>query len=104
MELEYFILFLPLLAAFISGFLGKFVGHRSSEIITSLFTSVSAILSILIFYEINDLLSKTTYLIGYTSFFIIHNHYNGDIYFQLNLIYIFSAIFYLVTLILLKNH
>tara|TARA_X000000368_G_scaffold417249_1_gene413129 strand:- start:5753 stop:6343 length:591 start_codon:yes stop_codon:yes gene_type:complete len=60
-------------------------------------------LSILIFYEINNLLSKTTYLIGYTSFFIIHNHYNGDIYFQLNLIYIFSAIFYLVTLILLKN-
>ena len=43
MELEYFILFLPLLAAFISGFLGKFIGHRSSEIITSLFTSVSAI-------------------------------------------------------------
>ena len=52
MELEYFILFLPLLAAFISGFLGKFVGHRSSEIITSLFTSVSAILSILIFYKV----------------------------------------------------
>ena len=49
MELEYFILFLPLLAAFISGFLGKLVGHRSSEIITSLFTSISAILSILIF-------------------------------------------------------
>ena len=54
MELEYFILFLPLLAAFISGFLGKFVGHRSSEIITSLFTSVSAILSILIFYKVVD--------------------------------------------------
>ena len=52
MELEYFILFLPLLAAFISGFLGKFIGHRSSEIITSLFTSVSAILSILIFYKV----------------------------------------------------
>ena len=54
MELEYFILFLPLLAAFISGFLGKFVGHRSSEIITSLFTSVSAILSIIIFYKVVD--------------------------------------------------
>ena len=52
MELEYFILFLPLLAAFISGFLGQFIGHRSSEIITSLFTSVSAILSILIFYKV----------------------------------------------------
>ena len=54
MELEYFILFLPLLAAFISGFLGKFIGHRSSEIITSLFTSVSAILSILVFYKVMD--------------------------------------------------
>ncbi len=52
MQLEYFILFLPLFAAFISGFLGKFIGHRSSEIITSLFTSVSAILSILIFYKV----------------------------------------------------
>ena len=52
MELEYFILFLPLLAAFISGFLGKFIGHRSSEIITSLFTSVSAILSVLVFYKV----------------------------------------------------
>ena len=54
MELEYFILFLPLLAAFISGFLGKFIGHRSSEIITSLFTSVSAVLSILVFYKVMD--------------------------------------------------
>ncbi len=54
MELEYFILFLPLLAAFISGFLGKFIGHRSSEVITSLFTSVSAILSILVFYKVMD--------------------------------------------------
>ena len=50
--MEYFILFLPLLAAFISGFFGKFIGHRSSEIITSLFTSTSAILSILVFYKV----------------------------------------------------
>ena len=50
--MEYFILFLPLLAAFISGFIGKFIGDRSSEIITSLFTSISAILSIIVFYEV----------------------------------------------------
>ena len=50
--MEYFILFLPLLAAFISGFIGKFIGDRSSEIITSLFTSISAILSIVVFYEV----------------------------------------------------
>ena len=60
-------------------------------------------LSILIFYELNNLLLKITYLTAYISFFILHNHYNGDIYFQFNLIYVFSAIFYLVTLILLKN-
>ena len=50
--MEYFILFLPVLAASISGFFGKFIGDRSSEIITSLFTSVSAILSILVFYKV----------------------------------------------------
>ena len=50
--MEYFILFLPLLAAAISGFFGNFIGDRSSEIITSLFTSISAILSILIFHEV----------------------------------------------------
>ena len=50
--MEYFILFLPLLAAFISGFIGKFIGDRSSEIITSLFTSISTILSIIVFYEV----------------------------------------------------
>ena len=36
-NIEYIILFLPLLGAFISGFFGKFIGHRSSEIITSFF-------------------------------------------------------------------
>ena len=50
--MEYFILFLPLTAAIISGFFGKIIGDRSSEIITSLFTSVSAILSMLVFYEV----------------------------------------------------
>jgi len=50
--MEYFILFLPLTAAIISGFFGRIIGDRSSEIITSLFTSVSAILSMLVFYEV----------------------------------------------------
>ncbi len=51
-NIEYIILFLPLLGAFISGFFGKFIGHRSSEIITSFFVSVSAILSFYIFYKV----------------------------------------------------
>ena len=51
-NIEYFIIFLPLLASIISGFFGKFIGHRTSEILTSLFVSLSAILSIFIFYNV----------------------------------------------------
>ncbi len=52
MNLEYLIIFLPLLGSIISGFFGKLLGSRNSEIITSLFVSISAILSILIFYKV----------------------------------------------------
>ena len=47
--MELIVLFLPLFASIISGFFGKFIGQRTSEIITSLFVSISAILSIFIF-------------------------------------------------------
>ena len=50
--MEIILLFLPLLASIISGFFNKFIGDRSSEIITSLFVSISAILSIIIFYNV----------------------------------------------------
>ncbi len=50
--MEYFILFLPLLASIIAGFFGKFFSERFSEIITSLFVSISALLSFLIFYKV----------------------------------------------------
>ncbi len=46
------LLFLPLLAAIISGFFGKQIGDRNSEIITSLFVSISAILSFILFYKV----------------------------------------------------
>ncbi len=52
MEFEYLIIFLPLLASIISGFFGKLIGSRTSEIITSSFVSISAILSFLIFYKV----------------------------------------------------
>ena len=54
--MEIFIVFLPLLAAIISGFFGNKLGNRFSEILTSLFVSISAIFSIYIFYNvmIND--------------------------------------------------
>ena len=50
--MEYAILFLPLLASIISGFFGKIIGDRFSELITSLLVSISAILSIIIFYQV----------------------------------------------------
>ena len=50
--MEITLLFLPLLASIISGFLGKYIGDRNSEIITSLFVSISAILSLILFYQV----------------------------------------------------
>ena len=50
--MEIAILFLPLLASIISGFFGKLIGDRSSEIITSLFVVISALLSLFIFYNV----------------------------------------------------
>ena len=50
--MELTLLFLPLAASIISGFFGKFIGDKSSEIITSLFVSISAILSLLIFFNV----------------------------------------------------
>ena len=50
--MEIALLFLPLLASIISGFFGKLIGDRNSEIITSFFVSISAILSLIIFYNV----------------------------------------------------
>ena len=52
MEFEYLIIFLPLVGSIISGFFGKFLGSRNSEILTSLFVSISSIFSFLIFYKV----------------------------------------------------
>ena len=50
--MEILTLFLPLFGAIISGFFGKLIGSRNSEILTSIFVSLSAILSILIFFKV----------------------------------------------------
>ena len=50
--MEYALVFLPLLGSIISGFFGRYIGDRSSEILTSLFVSISAVLSLIIFYEV----------------------------------------------------
>ena len=50
--MEISILFLPLIASIISGFFGKYIGHKNYEILTSVFVSISAILSIFVLYQV----------------------------------------------------
>ncbi len=50
--MEILILFLPLISAFISGFFGKIIGYKLSQIITCLFVIISTVLSILVFYNV----------------------------------------------------
>ena len=50
--MEYLIIFLPLLGAMASGLFGKYIGDRFWEFLTSSFVSISAILSLIIFYEV----------------------------------------------------
>ena len=50
--MELAITFLPLIASIISGFFGRFIGDRNSEIVTSLLVSISALLSIYVFYQV----------------------------------------------------
>jgi NADH-quinone oxidoreductase subunit L len=49
---EYLLIFLPLVGAFISGFFGKKIGNFYSQIITSVFVTISGILSLFIFYKV----------------------------------------------------
>ena len=50
--MEISIIALPLLASIVSGFFGKLIGDRNSEIVTSLLVTISAILSALILYKV----------------------------------------------------
>ena len=50
--MEYFIIFLPLLGAFITGFFGNKFDQKYSQFITSVFVSVSSILSIIILLKV----------------------------------------------------
>jgi len=50
--MEYAIVFLPLLGSFLSGFFGKKLGDKYSQILTSLLVAISGILSLFIFYEV----------------------------------------------------
>ena len=50
--MEYLILFLPLIGSIISGFFGKTLGDKVSQVITCLFVSTSALLSLFIFFKV----------------------------------------------------
>ena len=50
--MEYLILFLPLIGAIVSGFFGKLIGDKICQMLTSFFVSVSAILSLIIFFKV----------------------------------------------------
>ena len=92
--MEYLILFLPLIASFISGFFGKLIGDKVSEIITSLFVSISAILSFVVFYKvIND---------GYSNNLIIATWINSgtlNVNWSINIDTLSSVMLVVVTLI-----
>ena len=66
--MEISIIALPLIASIISGFFGKFVGDRNSEIITSLLVSISAILSAVMLVVVTSVSALVhIYSIGYMS-------------------------------------
>ena len=50
--MDYAIVFLPLLGSIIAGFFGKILGIKFSQIATCLLVSISAILSIIVFYNV----------------------------------------------------
>ena len=92
--MEYLILFLPLIASIVSGFFGKIIGDKPSQIITSLFVSVSAILSFIVFFKvIND---------GYVNNLIIATWINSgslNVNWSINIDALSSVMLVVVTLI-----
>jgi hypothetical protein len=50
--MELSIIFFPLIASIISGFFGKYIGDRNSEIVTSVLVFISALLSIFVLYQV----------------------------------------------------
>ena len=92
--MEYLILFLPLLASIISGFFGKLIGDKISQIITSLFVSFSALLSLVVFYKV-----ATT---GYENNFVIATWINSgslNVNWSINIDALSSVMLVVVTVI-----
>jgi len=92
--MEYLILFLPLFASIISGFFGKLIGDKISQIITSLFVSISALLSLVIFFKV-----ITT---GYVNNLIIATWINSgslDVNWSINIDALSSVMLVVVTMV-----
>ncbi len=92
--MEYLILFSPLIGSIISGFFGKLIGDKACQILTSFFVSISAILSLVIFFKvIND---------GYSHNLIIATWINSgslDVNWSINIDALSSVMLVVVTLI-----
>ena len=69
--MEILIIALPLMASIISGFFGKFIGDRNSEIITSLLVSMSAVFSCMVLYEVIQNQYENNIIIPIDNLFII---------------------------------
>ncbi len=92
--MEYLILFLPLIAAIISGFFGKLIGDKFSQIVTSLFVSISAILSLVVFFKVIS--------IGYENNLIISTWINSgslNVNWSINIDALSSVMLIVVTLV-----
>ncbi len=50
--MEILIILLPLIASIISGFFGRFIGDRNSEIVTSVLVTISAFFSVFLLHEV----------------------------------------------------
>ncbi len=92
--MEYLILFLPLVASIISGFFGKLIGEKYCQFITSLFVSISAILSIVIFFKVIS--------VGYENNLIISTWINSgslNVNWSINIDALSSVMLVVVTLV-----
>ena len=92
--MEYLILFLPLVASIISGFFGKLIGDKYCQIITSLFVSISAILSLVIFFKVIS--------VGYENKLIITTWINSgslNVNWSINIDALSSVMLVVVTLV-----
>jgi len=60
--------------------------------------------SIIIFYDLSTTVQKTLFATAYFCYFMFLNHYNADLYFQLNIFHYVSAAIYLILIMSINNY